>query len=132
GETVADVFYRGTPHPLAPNLAPDENGLIYLPESAFRAAFAQNATPAELVVLSAVQRPIAPACISVAVDRPLWKDRPTWYLVAGEDRMIVQENQRFMAQRMKAQVRAHPVDHTPMVTAPQIVVEIIRTALHHG
>jgi pimeloyl-ACP methyl ester carboxylesterase len=129
GETVADVFYRTKPHPLAPKLAPDNHGLIYLPESAFAAAFAQNATAEELAVLAAVQRPISPACISVAVDRPLWKDRPTWFLIAEQDRMIIQENQRFMAQRMKARVRSHPVDHAPIVTAPSVVVDIIREAI---
>jgi pimeloyl-ACP methyl ester carboxylesterase len=129
GETVADVFYRTDPHALAPKLAPDNHGLIYLPESAFATAFAQNALPAELAVLAAVQRPISPACISVAVDRPLWKDRPSWFLVAEQDRMIIQENQRFMAQRMKARVRAHPVDHAPIVTAPEVVLEIIREAV---
>ena len=44
GETVADVFYRTEPHPQAPKLAPDGQGLIYLPEAAFAAAFAQHAT----------------------------------------------------------------------------------------
>ena len=48
GETVADVFYRGAPHPQAPKLAPDAHGLIYLPEAAFAAAFAQNASKEEL------------------------------------------------------------------------------------
>jgi pimeloyl-ACP methyl ester carboxylesterase len=129
GETVADVFYRIDPHPLAPKLAPDSHGLIYLPESAFANAFAQNANAEELAVLAAVQRPISPACISVAVGRPLWKDRPAWFLVAEQDRMILQENQHFMAQRMKARVRAHPVDHAPIVTAPAVVVEIIREAM---
>ena len=81
GETVADVFYRSEPHPQAPRLAPDDHGLIYLPETAFATAFAQNAAAEELAVLAAVQRPISPACITVAVPRPLWKDRPT--LVPG-------------------------------------------------
>ena len=129
GETVADVFYRSKPHPQAPKLAPDNHGLIYLPESAFAAAFAQNASADELAVLSAVQRPLSPACIKVPVSRPLWKDRPAWYLVAEQDRMIIEENQRFMAQRMKAHVRAHPVDHVPIVTAPSIVVNIIHEAI---
>ena len=129
GETVANVFYRTEPHPQAPKLAPDNHGLIYLPESAFAAAFAQNAETKELAVLAAVQRPISVTCINVAVGRPLWKDRPTWYLVAEQDRMIVHENQRFMAQRMKARVRAHPVDHTPIVTAPSVIVDIIREAI---
>ena len=129
GETVADVFYRATPHPQAPKLAPDSHGLIYLPDDAFAAAFAPNATAEERVVLAAVQRPISPACITVAAPRPLWKDRPAWFLIAEQDRMIVAETQRFMAARMKAEVRAHPVDHTPMVTAPAAVADIIHEAI---
>jgi pimeloyl-ACP methyl ester carboxylesterase len=129
GETVADVFSRGAPHPDAPKLVPDAHGLIYLPEAAFAAAFAQNAAVVELAVLAAVQRPISPACITVKVGRPLWKDRPSWFLVAEQDRMIVEDNQRFMAERMKARIRPHPVDHTPLVTAPATVVDIIREAI---
>lgn len=129
GETVADVFYRIEPHPQAPKLAPDGHGLIWLPEAAFAAAFAQHATTEELAVLTAVQRPISPACITVPVGRPLWKDRPTWFLVAEEDRMIVGENQRFMAERMNARTRSHPVDHMPLVTASSVVVNIIRDAI---
>jgi pimeloyl-ACP methyl ester carboxylesterase len=129
GETVADVFYRTAPHPQAPKLAPDGHGLIYLPEAAFAGAFAQNATAEELAVLAAVQRPIAPACITIAVPRPLWKDRPTWFLVAEQDRMIVHDNQRFMAERMQARVRAHAVDHTPLVTAPGVVLDVLREAI---
>jgi pimeloyl-ACP methyl ester carboxylesterase len=129
GETVADVFYRGTPHPQAPKLAPDAHGLIYLPEAAFAVAFAQNASKEELTVLAAVQRPISPACITVKVGRPLWKERPSWFLVAEQDRMIVEDNHRFMAERMKARIRSHPVDHTPLVTAPATVVDIIREAI---
>jgi len=129
GEKVADVFYRVEPHPQAPKLAPDGNGLIWLPENAFASAFAQNASADERAVLAAVQRPISPSCITVPVGRPLWKDVPSWFLIAEQDRMIVPETQRFMAQRMKAKIRTHPVDHTPSVTAPLAVVEMIREAI---
>jgi pimeloyl-ACP methyl ester carboxylesterase len=129
GETVADVFYRNKPHPLAPKLAPDNHGLIYLPQEAFAAAFAQNASAAELALLSAVQRPISPVCITAPAKRPLWKDRRTWFLVAEQDRMIAQETQRFVAARMHARVRSHPVDHAPIVTAPNLVVDIIHEAI---
>ena len=128
GETVADVFYRAEPHAKAPKLGPDEHGLIYLPDEAFAAAFAQNASAQELAVLQAVQRPISPACITVAVQRPLWRDRPAWFLIAEQDRMIAAETQHFMAARMKVRARSLPLDHTPMVTAPDAVVEIIREA----
>ena len=129
GETVADIFYRGEPHPLAPKLAPDSHGLIYLPKEAFGTAFAQNAAADEQAVLAAVQRPISPACITVPVERPLWKDRPAWFLVAEQDRMIVADNQRFMAGRMRARVRSCDADHAPIVTAPAAVLDIIREAV---
>ena len=132
GETVADIFYHAKPHPKAPNLAPDSNGLIWLPEDAFAAAFAPNATPEERVVLAAVQRPIAVPCITVKVGRPLWKDRPSWFLVAEQDRMILRETQLFMAERMKARVRPVPADHAPLVTAPAAVVDIILDAVHES
>jgi pimeloyl-ACP methyl ester carboxylesterase len=129
GEKVSDVFYHAEPHPLAPKLSPDRNGLIWLPETAFAAAFAQNASAEEQAVLAAVQRPMSINCISVPAGRPLWKDVPTWFLVAEQDRMIVAETQHFMAGRMKAKVKAHAVDHTPMVTGPAAVVDIIREAI---
>jgi pimeloyl-ACP methyl ester carboxylesterase len=128
GETVADVFYRGESDPRAPQLAPEENGLIYYPREAFATAYAQNATTEELAVLSAVQRPISPDCIMAPVGRPLWKDRPSWFLVAEDDRMIAASNQRLIAERMHATQRVFKVDHTPMVTAPEAVLEVIREA----
>jgi pimeloyl-ACP methyl ester carboxylesterase len=129
GDKVADVFYRLEPHPQAPKLAPDSNGLIWLPEGAFATAFAQNASADQHAVLAAVQRPISLNCITVPVGRPLWKDVPSWFLIAEDDRMIVPATQRFMAERMKAKIKAHAVDHTPSVTAPAAVVDVIRDAI---
>src|SRR5262249_53152860 len=129
GDKLADGFYRLEPHPQAPTLAPDGNGLIWLPEAAFAAAFAPNASAEDRAVLAAVQRPISPNCITVPVGRPLWKEIPSWFLVAEDDRMIVPETQRYMAQRMNAKITAHGVDHTPSITAPMAVVGVIRDAI---
>jgi len=129
GEKVADVFYRLEPHRQAPKLAPDSNGLIWLPDGAFATAFAQNASADDQAVLAAVQRPISLSCITVPVGRPLWRNIPSWFLIAEDDRMIVPETQRYMAERMKAKIKSHVVDHTPSVTAPGAVVDIIREAI---
>jgi len=128
GEKVADVFYRLEPHPQAPKLAP-VNGLIWLPEAAFATAFAQNASTEDLALLAAVQRPIALDCITVPAGRPLWKNIPSWFLVAEHDRMIAPETQHFMAQRMKAKTKAYAVDHAPMITAPSAAVDMIHDAI---
>ncbi len=132
GETVADVFYRAEPHPQAPVLGPDRHELIWLPDEAFARAFTQQASTQEQALLAAVQRPLAAACIGVPVPRPAWKDRPSWFFVAEEDRMIPAETQRFMAERMKARVRTAPADHMPMLTAPSVVVEIVLEAVREA
>jgi pimeloyl-ACP methyl ester carboxylesterase len=129
GETVAEVSNRAPPHPRAPKLSPDTHGLIYLPEPAFAEAFAPNASAEVQALLAAVQRPIAAACITTRTGRPRWRDLPSWFLLAEQDYMILPETQRFMAQRMRARVRAQDVDHSPIVTAPEFVVEIIREAI---
>jgi pimeloyl-ACP methyl ester carboxylesterase len=129
GETVADVFTRAPPHARAPKLIPDRHGLIYLPEAAFAMAFVPNATVEQQALLAATQRPISPSCITTRVGRPAWRDLPSWFLVAEQDYMIAPETQHFMAGRMRARVRAQAVDHTPMVTAPDPVVEIIHAAI---
>jgi pimeloyl-ACP methyl ester carboxylesterase len=129
GETVSDVFYRGQPHPKSPLLAPDANGLIWMPRDSFADAFAQNASPDMIALLAATQRPIALPCIQETAPQPAWKTKPSWFLVAEEDRMINPETQHFMAQRMGATIRSHAVDHTPLITAPERVVDVVIEAM---
>jgi pimeloyl-ACP methyl ester carboxylesterase len=129
GETVAQVFYGQPPHPEAPKLSPDSHGFIWMPPESFGRAFAQNASPAEAAQLSATQRPIAVACIQEVAGQPRWSSRPSWYLVAEEDRMISPVTQRFLAERMGARINSQKVDHTPIVTAPGPVVELIIEAV---
>ena len=129
GETVAEVFYREKPHPLAPQLAPDAHGFIWMPREAFATAFAQNASPERAALFAATQRPLAAACIQEKAPSPGWRVKPSWYLFAADDRMINPATQRFMAARMGANARSENVDHTPMATAPQPVIEVILDAV---
>jgi pimeloyl-ACP methyl ester carboxylesterase len=129
GETVGDVYYWAEHHALAPALGPDRHGLVWLPDDAFGAAFAQHASPLEQALLAATQRPLAAVCIGVPVGRPLWRDTPSWFLVAEEDRMIPARTQRYMAERMRARVRTSPADHVPMITEVPAVVDILMEAV---
>jgi pimeloyl-ACP methyl ester carboxylesterase len=128
GETVAQVFYRDETHPKAPQLVPDVDGFIWMPDEGFANAFAQNASAEQIALSKAVQRPISVGSIQEPSPAPAWKSKPTWYLLAEEDRMINPKTQHFMAERMKATVRSFAVDHTPLLTAPDKVVDIILEA----
>jgi pimeloyl-ACP methyl ester carboxylesterase len=128
GETVAQVFYKDETHPKAPHLAPDADGFIWMPDEGFANAFAQNATEEQISLSKVVQRPISVKCIQEPAPAPAWKSKPAWYLVAEEDRMINPKTQRFMAERMKATVRPFVVDHTPLLTAPDKVLDVILEA----
>jgi pimeloyl-ACP methyl ester carboxylesterase len=128
GETVANVFYRDTPSPQQPKMVPDAHGYVWMPDDAFRKALAQKASADQAKLAAAVQRPISVQCIQEPAPVPLWKSKPSWYLVAEDDQMINPKTQRFMADRMHAMVRPHPVDHTPMYASPAVVVDAILEA----
>jgi pimeloyl-ACP methyl ester carboxylesterase len=130
GETVADVFYRDKPSPEAPKLAPDSHGFLWLPNDQFGSAWCQNARPEQARLLAAVQRPIALAAIKEKAPKPAWKTKPSWFLIAEEDRMINPATQQFMAHRMGAQVQSAKVDHASPITEPALVVALIHRAIN--
>ena len=128
GETVAKVFYRDESHPNAPKLSPDKHGFLWMPEVGFHQAVAHKAPSDQKSILAAVQRPISVRCIQEPAPAPAWKMKPSWYLLAEEDRMINPKTQCFMADRMGASIRSERVDHSPMYTAPDLVVDVILEA----
>lgn len=83
----------------------------------FANSVAPRATTDEIALLTAVQRPIALRCLDEAATKPAWREKPLWFLLAKQDRQIAPDTQRFMADRMKAQVEAQNVDHSPNLTA---------------
>jgi len=128
GETVAQMFYRDEAHRQAPKLAPDKEGWIWMPDEGFSNAFAHHATADQIALCEAVQRPIALKCIQEPAPKPAWRSKPSWFLIAEEDRMIHPKTQQFMARRMGATIRSSRVDHSPMLTAPDLVVDVILEA----
>jgi pimeloyl-ACP methyl ester carboxylesterase len=128
GETVAKVFYRDPKPPESPKLAPDAHGFIWIPDGGFQQAVAHKASAEQTSIAQAVQRPINVKCIQEPAPTPLWKTKPSWYLIAEEDRMINPVTEHFMADRMHAKVHAYKVDHSPMYSEPHLVIDIILEA----
>jgi pimeloyl-ACP methyl ester carboxylesterase len=73
-------------------------------------------------------RTLASRARAAAIE-PAWKTKASWFLLAEEDRVINPETQHFMAERMGAKIRFCSVDHTPLVTAPDQVVDVILEAV---
>jgi len=128
GEAVGDVFHRVAAHPRAPKLEPDADGFLWLRVDAFRNAVAPDASSSETALMAATQKPIALKCLGEPITTPAWKEKPTWFLIAENDRMVSPETQRFTAERMKSKVVSLPVDHTPLISKPGAVAELIRAA----
>jgi pimeloyl-ACP methyl ester carboxylesterase len=128
GETVGEVFQRVPPHPKAPQLQPDGNGLLWLPADAFGDAVAPDAAAEQTALLAASQKPISVSCLGEPMGAPAWKEKPSWFLIAENDRMVSPDTQRFLAQRMKSKVVSLPADHTPLISQSGAVAAVIEEA----
>ena len=127
-ETVGDVFHRVAPHPSAPQLQPDNNGFLWLHTDAFRNAVAPDASAEEITLMAAAQKPIALKCLDEPMTKPAWKEKPSWFLIAEKDCMVSPETQRYTAEKMKSKSVSLLVDHTPLVSQPNAVVDLISEA----
>lgn len=129
GETVGALFQRAEPPSgTRPQLAPDADGFLWLPPGGFANAVAPDASPEETALMEINQHPIALKCLGEPMTAPAWKQKPSWFLVAGKDRMIAPAVQHFMAERIGARVHSHDTDHSPLASAPESVVSMIEEA----
>lgn len=128
GETVGDLFFREPPHEKAPHLSPDAHGLLWMSEEGMNNAVCHRASAEQNAFSIATQRPIAIRCLTEAVQTPAWRTKPSWYLLAEDDRMFSPKTQRYVADRMGAHVRSHNVDHTPQISSPAAVVDFVLEA----
>ncbi len=128
GETVGEVFLRLPPHPEAPALQPDADGFLWVDADAFHKAIAPDATLEETDLMAATQKPIAVSCLGEAMTKPAWKEKPSWFLVAENDRMVSPDTQRFLAERMNSKTISLPADHTPLASRSSAVAKLIEDA----
>ena len=69
-----------------------------------------------------------PDLLAQKVEGTAWKSKPSWYIVAKNDRTVQPELQRFFAKRMGATTHEVESSHVPMLSNPQFVLDVIRTA----
>jgi pimeloyl-ACP methyl ester carboxylesterase len=128
GESVASLIKDPPPGAPVPPILPPQDGFLLLDPSKFAASFAADVSEPKASFMAASQVPWGVAALAGEVSVPAWKSRPSWYLVATDDRMIPPPAQRQMAQRAGAVVGEAPGSHAVYVSQPQAVAALIETA----
>lgn len=129
GQTAGEQG-KGYPTPTGlSQLKTDGNGFIYLTPEGMATEFAQDLPREQTAVMTATQGPIRAAAFDDKTTTAAWKTKPSWYLLATEDRMIHPELQRASAKRIGATLREVSASHVPQQSRPEEVAKVILEAV---
>jgi pimeloyl-ACP methyl ester carboxylesterase len=128
GESVSSLIANPPPGAPVPPILTPKDGYLFLDRAKFAASFAADVDEDTAAFMADSQVPWGINALAGAVTEPAWKTKPTYYLVALEDKMIPPPAQRAMAGRAKAQVTEVPGSHAIYVSKPDEVAEVIRMA----
>ncbi len=85
----------------APNLAPDSDGYLWLRADKFHESFCQDLSADDALVMAVTQKAPLASTFGDTVTAPAWRNKPSWYQLSTQDRMIAPENQEKMSARMQ-------------------------------
>ena len=128
GESVNTLIADPPPGAPVPPILPPRGGNLYLDREKFHDSFAGDLPGDEAAFMADSQVPWGVDALGGSVTDPGWRSKPSWYLVASDDRMIPPPAQRSMAERAGASVREVPGSHSVYVSQPQAVADFIHTA----
>jgi pimeloyl-ACP methyl ester carboxylesterase len=128
GESVQSLIKDPPPGAPVPPILPPQDGFLLLDRAKFAASFAADVDARTADFMAASQVPWGVEALAGAVTTPAWKTKPSWYLVASDDRMIPPPAQRAMAARAGAKVTEVPGSHAVYVSRPEAVAALIAKA----
>src|ERR1700754_2549362 len=128
GESVASLIANPAPGAPVPPILPPKDGYLFLDSGKFAASFAADVRPDLAQFMADSQVPWGVEALQGAVTSPAWRVKPSWYLVASEDKMIPPAAQRMMAARAGAHVSETPASHAVYVSKPAAVAAVIEQA----
>ena len=128
GQSTNDLG-KGLPQPPgSATIRPDPGGFLTLTPDGVAKNFAQDLPATDAQVLAATQGWIAGKSFDEKVTHAAWKTKPSWYIVAENDRMIQPDLERAMAKKINAKVTTLPTSHVPMQSRPNDVATVILNA----
>ena len=128
GESVASLIKNPPPGAPVPPILPPRDGYLLLDKAKFAAAFAGDVEPEKAAFMADSQVPWGVEAPSGTISEPAWKSKPSWYLIATDDKMIPPDAQRFMSKRAGSTVVEAKGSHAIYVSQPRAVAALIEQA----
>ena len=128
GESVSALIKDPPPGAAVPPILPPQDGYLFLDRTKFQESFAADVSADAAAFMADSQVPWGLDALNGAVTEPAWKTKPSWYLVATDDRMIPPDAQRAMSKRAGSTVSEVRGSHAVYVSQPKVVAAIIAEA----
>jgi pimeloyl-ACP methyl ester carboxylesterase len=125
GESVSSLIKDPPPGAPVPPILPPSDGFLFLDRSKFAASFAADVDADTARFMADSQLPWGVEALSGTISEPAWRTKPSWYLVAADDRMIPPPAQRLMSKRAGSTVVEVAGSHAIYVSQPEAVAAII-------
>ena len=127
-ESVAALIKDPQPGAPVPPIMPPQDGFLFLDRARFAASFAADVVKEKAEFMADSQVPWGVEALNGAISEPAWKTKPSWYLVATDDKMIPPAAQRFMSKRAGSTVVEAAGSHAIYISKPEKVADIIEKA----
>ncbi|WLH38326.1 alpha/beta hydrolase [Pseudomonas sp. FP2196] len=114
------------------DIAADKNGFLYMTAEGMASGFAQDLPAQQTAIMAATQGPIRASAFDDKTSAAAWKGKPSWYVVAQQDRMIQPDLQRAFAKKIGAQVTEIQASHVPQQSRPDDVANVIIQAVQQS
>jgi len=128
GESSASMGKPYGPTPGVGELRPIEDGFLVLTQKGIAEDFAPDLTTQEQMILVATQGPTQGAALGSAISTAAWHSKPSWFVIASDDRMISPQQERDSAKKMNAKTLILATSHVPMLSKPKEVADFINDA----
>jgi len=128
GESVGTLIADPPPGAPVPPILPPDNGFLFLDRDQFATSFAADLPSDEAAFMADSQVPWGLGALNGAVAEPAWRAKPSWYLVATDDRMIPPPAQRAMCERIGATTMEVAASHAVYVSQPDAVAALVAQA----
>jgi pimeloyl-ACP methyl ester carboxylesterase len=125
---VAALLKEAPPGSPASPILPPQDGFLFQDKTKFPASFGADVAAEKAAFMADSQVPWGVACSSGTITEPAWRTKPSWYLVATDDKMIPPPAQHFMSKRAGSTVVEEKGSHAIYISKPEVVAALIEKA----